>query len=267
MNGFWVVLIAALRGFLRDRVLHALLGFALLLLVLAPVFSLFSMRQVQELSTTVALSAISLTLLVLAVMLGGFSVWRDVERRYTASVLGLPIPRSSYLLGKFAAVAVVLMSTSIFLGFVSLVSVHIAASFYPPDRSLDLMNFMAAIAACSLKYILLSAFALLFSSLSTSFFLPVFGSLAVYLAGGATQEVVEYVTGPSAQSLSNSLITTVKGLYYLLPNFAAFDLSFQAIYGIPLSVEGLLLTFGYFLVYTSLLLLLACYCLARREFP
>lgn len=265
MSGFGVVLIAALLGFMRDRVIHALLGLALLLLVFSPVFSLFSMRQVQELAITIALSSISLTLLVLTVMLGSFSVWRDVERRYTASVLGLPISRSGYLLGKFAAVAVVLLSASLLLGLVSLISVNISANLYPPDRPLVIINFMAAIAACVWKYLLLAAFAILLSSLSTSFFLPVFGTVAVYLVGGATQEVMEYVTGPYAQSLSEPLIAIIKGLYYILPNFAAFDLSLQAIYGMPISSAGVLLTFAYFLIYTSILLILACTSFAKRE--
>jgi ABC-type transport system involved in multi-copper enzyme maturation permease subunit len=267
MNGFQVVMSASLRGFLRDRVLHALFGLAFLLLVLAPVFSLFSMRQVQELAITISLSSISLILLVLAVMLGGFSVWRDVERRYTASVLGLPISRSGYLLGKFAAVAVILLSSAALLGLVSIVSVYIAASLYPPDKPLLLTNYAAAIAFCSFKYILLASFAIVLSSLSTSFFLPVFGTIAVYLVGGATQEVMEYVTGPNAQSLSESLIVIVKGLYYLLPNFAAFDLNFQAIYGLPLPLAGVLLTFAYFLIYTGMMLVLACSLFTKRELP
>ncbi len=86
-------MVVTVRSILRDRVLHALLGVALLLFLLVPVFSLFSMRQVQELSVTLCLSALSLVLLVLSVLLGASSIWRDIERRlYRLGVGASPFP-------------------------------------------------------------------------------------------------------------------------------------------------------------------------------
>jgi ABC-type transport system involved in multi-copper enzyme maturation permease subunit len=54
-------------------------------------------------------------------------------------------------------------------------------------------------------------------------------------------------------------------LYYLLPNFGAFDLKVLAIYGLPVPVRGLLLTVAYFLVYTGLLLAVSTAVFLRRE--
>jgi len=54
-------------------------------------------------------------------------------------------------------------------------------------------------------------------------------------------------------------------LYYILPNFSAFDLKVNAIYGLPLAVSGLLLSIGYALVYGGIILALAAMIFARRE--
>jgi len=259
------VFFVSLVGILRDRVLHALIGVSLLLLGLAPALGLFSMRQVQELAMTVTLSAMSLSLLVLSIMLGGFSVWKDVEKRYTASALGLPISRSAFLLGKFSSIVLVLVICAFLLGSVSFVVVKFASTFYPPDRPMEILNFIVAVSASVLKFTLLAAFAMLLSSLSTSFFLPIFGTLSVFIAGSATQEVMEYVSGPSGQTLPIVLKPVIQGLYYLLPNFSAFDFTFHAIYGIPLPVRGIVLMCCYFGLYTTVLLSLACYCFGRRE--
>lgn len=267
MNGFGVIVQATLRAILRDRVLHALVGAALLIFLLVPAFSLFSMRQVQELAITLALSTISLSLLVLTIMLGGFAVWRDVERRYTASVLGLPVSRAGYLLGKFAAVAVFLALCAAVLTTVSAAVIVFSSGLYPSDLPLVWSNLLAAVVADVCKFTLLAAFALLFSSLSTSFFLPVFGTLAVYFAGSASQEVMEYVTGEFGQKLSAPVRALGEGLYYVLPNFSAFNLKVQAIYALPLSLPGLAFTFLYFLIYTGLLLTLAVRVFERRELP
>ncbi|MGA2152083.1 MAG: ABC transporter permease, partial [Geobacteraceae bacterium] len=80
---------------LRDRLLQAVLGVAAVMLLLVPSLSTFSMRQVQELAITLSLSSISLVLLVLALLLGSSAVWRDIERRYTASILALPVSRAT----------------------------------------------------------------------------------------------------------------------------------------------------------------------------
>src|SRR5512135_2342994 len=89
-----------LRGIFRDRVFQGIIMTALIFFAIPTVSSL-SMRQVTELSMTLSLSLISFILLLLSVFLGGTSIWKDIERRYTYGVLGLPIPRGRYLLGKF----------------------------------------------------------------------------------------------------------------------------------------------------------------------
>lgn len=261
------LLYVTLKWSLRDRVFHAVFGVALLLFLLVPSFSLFSMRQVQELSITLSLSAISFTLLVLATLLGSSSIWRDLERRYAASVLTLPLPRSSYVLGKFAGISLLLVGAAFSLGLVALVVIKVSSLQYPSDIGIHWGSIMAAIVADSCKYVLLAALALLLSSISTSFFLPIFGSLSVYLAGSASQEVFEFVSGEYGRTISPGFRLLIKGLYYLLPNFSAFNLKVQAIYGLPLTLYGICLTLLYFLVYTAIVLAVTTILFARRELP
>jgi Cu-processing system permease protein len=267
MHALTNFLFVTLKWSVRDRIFHALLGTALLLFLLVPAFSLFSMRQVQELSITLSLSAISFALLVFAVMLGASSVWRDLERRYSAAILGLPISRASYILGKFAGIAFVIISCALLLGVVGIVVIAFSSAQYPSERPIHWLNIMAAITADSLKYILLAAVALLLSTLSTSFFLPFFGTIAIFLAGSASQEVFEYISGDYGHTLSSTAKGALKAVYYFLPNFGAFNLKVEAIYGLELSPAGLLYTFLYFLVYTTLLLSLSVWTFSRRDLP
>lgn len=267
MPTFVKVLVVMLKSILRDRLLHALFAVCLLLFFLVPAFSMFSMRQVQELSITLTLSAISFFLLVFATILGAFSIWRDVERRYTTAVLGLPISRSSFVLGKFLGIAIFILLSAVVMGAISLVVIKVSAAQYKSDLPIHWLTIMLAIAADSLKYIMLVAIALLFSSLSTSFFFPFFATIAIFLAGSASQEVYEYISGEYGRTISPVAKSLVKGLYYVLPNFAAFNLKVQAIYALPLSYAGLGYTFVYFLTYTAIILSLAIWTFSRRELP
>jgi ABC-type transport system involved in multi-copper enzyme maturation permease subunit len=255
------------RRIVRDRLLHAVLGVALLLILLVPLFSVFSMRQVQELAVTLSLAAIALTLLVLALLLGSSSVWRDVERRYTAAVLSLPISRSAYLLGRFLGIALFIVTSGVILGLVAVPVIILSAAQYPSAIPLHWATYGAAVAASILKGVLLTAVAFLFSSLSTSFYLPFFATAGLYLAGSASQEVYEFVTGKFGATMNPVSLALVKGAYYIVPNFSAFNLQTQAIYGLPLSGAGLFLAFAYFLVYTAILLSVSVRVFASRELP
>ena len=109
--------------------------------------------------------------------------------------------------------------------------------------------------------------AIFFSSVSTSFYFPFFGTIAIYLAGSGAQEVYEYITGPFGKTICPGTTALLKGVYYLLPNFAAFDFKVHAVYALPLTLDAMLLPTGYFVTYTGLLLGLAVWVFNRRELP
>jgi ABC-type transport system involved in multi-copper enzyme maturation permease subunit len=256
-----------LRGILRDRILYGVFGMAAVMILLVPVLSNFSMRQVQELAITLSLSVVSGVLLVVTLLLGASSIWRDIERRYTSSVLSLPLSRATFLLSKFCSIALFLLLSVLVLGVGCAVVIVLASASYPSDIPIHWGNIALALVGVLGKYLLLGALALLLSTLSTSFYLPFFGTLAIYFCGSASQEVYEYVTGEFGKGIDPVAATMVKSAYYLLPNFSAFDFQVQAVYALPIPTQGLLLTVLYALVYTGILLLLAVLGFERRELP
>lgn len=253
-----------LKGIFRDRVFQGIM-FSAFLFLLIPVIASLSMRQVTELSLTLSLSLISFILLLLSVFLGATSVWKDIERRYTFAVLGLPLSRQSYLLGRFAGTALFVLLASIILAATAFAVVSYSSAIYPSDRPIIWTTMAVCIFFDALKYILLIAVAFLFSTVSTSFFLPVFGTIATFLVGGITQQVYEFVSSPASKTISPIVKELARGLYYILPNFAAFDLKVNAIYGLALPLNGLFLTIAYFVVYVGLLLSVSATIFARRE--
>ena len=259
------VVVMGLRGIFRDRVFQGIMAAAALFLLI-PVVSSLSMRQVTELSITLSLGLVSFILLLLAVFLGGTSLWRDIERRYSHSVLGLPLSRSSYLLGRFAANALFLCLCSLLLAAVTFLVVCWVSALYPPARPVHWGTIALAIGFDAMKYSLLVALAFLFSTVSTSFFLPIFGTITIYLAGSSSQDVYDYIHSPAlSKTIPKFVIDAATGLYYLLPNFSSFDFQLHAIYGLDLQTKGVLLTVGYFVLYSALVLTLACALFARRE--
>lgn len=258
------IILMTLKGIFRDRVFHGILV-AAIFFVAIPSISTLSMRQVAELSLILCLSLVSFILLLLSIFLGGVSLWRDVERRYTHSVLTLPCSRTRYLLERFIGTAIFLLGTTVLLGLLSMLVVLLVSGIYPPDRPISWGAVIAALGFDAFKCILLVSFAVLFSSVSTSFFLPVFGTIAIYLVGGATQQAYDYVLSPAGQTLSPLSQNLAAWLYYILPNLSAFDLKVNAIYALPLDFHALALTLGYGVLYMAFVLIAAAAIYSRRE--
>lgn len=258
------IIAVTLRGIFRDRVFRGILTAALVILAI-PSVSTLSMRQVTELSITLALSLVSFIMLLLSVFLGSTSLWRDIERRYTFSVLSLPITRTRYLLGRFAGIAIFLLLTAAVLGAVALLVVLLVSTGYPPERPVAWGTIAIAIGFDALKYVFLMAIAVLLSSVSTSFFLPIFGTIATFLVGGVTQQVYDYVHSPAGVTLAPLVRRLSTWLYYVLPNFSAFDLKANAIYALPLDYRGLMLSGGYCVIYCAFVLVAAAAIFSRRE--
>lgn len=255
----------SLRGIFRDRIFQGIMVLAVLLLGI-PIVASLSMRQMTELSITLSLSLISFILLLLAVFLGATSIWKDIDRRYTFSVLSLPLSRSGYVAGRFLAIAIFLFLTALLLGAVACLVIEISSGGYPQDRPFVWNTIFAALFFDYLKYVLVAAVALFFSSLSTSFFLPIFGTIGIFFAGTVSQQVYDYLQSPLAEKMVPPLAKQCALiLYYLLPNLSGFDLKVNAVYALPLSIAGLSLTFGYFLVYVGILLSGAALIFGRRE--
>jgi hypothetical protein len=124
---------------------------------------------------------------------------------------------------------------------------------------------VVAILFLSLKYVLLLAIAFLFSSLSTSFFLPIFGSISIYFVGSSLQQAHDFIATPAAANIPLVIRKAADVLYYVLPNFSAFDFRVNAMYAIPLPLHGLLLTSAYFLIYITIVMALAVIIFNRRE--
>ena len=55
-------------------------------------------------------------------------------------------------------------------------------------------------------------------------------------------------------------------MYYLLPNFAAFDIKTEVVHALPIQPGYLALTAGYAFVYIALLLTASVMIFSRRDF-
>jgi Cu-processing system permease protein len=252
----------AIKGGIRDRVLAAMLVVGLLLLLSTPIVAVFSMRQVLALATSYSLSIISLTGLLLTLFLAMGMLARDLEQRSVYTVCALPISRSAYLLGKFLGLAILILLALAILGCFSGGALVILDRLYPPERP-----FAWGVFFIGLWFQYWVLLIVLLSTVATSTFLPLALSVGIYFASYSTEAVRYFVHSAAGEERLDPVVRAIgSAVYWLLPNFSAFDLKTEIVYGFPMSARTLLLTQAYGVAYLGVLLLLATLAFGRREF-
>ena len=120
---------------------------------------------------------------------------------------------------------------------------------------------LKAIALVVLELMLVTAIALLFSTFSSPF-LSALLTAGLWVAGHFNSDLRNF----GAVVESPALARLARATYYILPNFAAFDVKLQVVHAqhVPASYMGV--TFLYGLTYIALVLVGAVAIFSRRDF-
>jgi Cu-processing system permease protein len=108
---------------------------------------------------------------------------------------------------------------------------------------------------------LITAIALFFSTFSTPMLSAAF-TFGLFIVGHFSADLRNFdqvVDSPAAVRLA-------RGLYWILPNLAQFDVKAQVVHGQPVPVGYLALTTAYAALYISMLLAIAMFVFSRRDF-
>jgi ABC-type transport system involved in multi-copper enzyme maturation permease subunit len=242
------------RESIRDKVLVTLIVFAVLVMGSARVIQPLALGEEAKVIKDLGLSAITLFCVLIAILVGGRIVYKEVEKRTIYIMLAKPVRRWEFILGKYLGLMTVLV--------VSLVVMTVA--FYAILLILGMgvqLYLLLAVLATLCELAILTAVAVLFSTFSTPITGAVF-TFAVYFVGHMTRDLkLLAAMSPSAVVKAVSYF-----LYFVLPNLSNFNIRAEVVYGAPLDPSALLLSALYALVYTATLLLISVAIFNRKEF-
>jgi ABC-type transport system involved in multi-copper enzyme maturation permease subunit len=251
----------------RDKVLYNLVAFAILLIASTYLLGQLTAGQDVKIIKDLGLAAISTFGLMIAVFIGIGLVWKEVDKRSIYGVLSKPVRRHEFVIGKFCGLLLTL-GVNLLVMTVAFYAVLAVNGWMATPEALAAMRtpaadpgLLKAIALIALELTLVTAIALFFSTFSSPF-LSAGLTVGLWIIGHFNTDFRnfgEIVDSPAAVWLT-------RGLYYLLPNFAAFDIKAQAVYGEPVAMADLMLTTLYGLVYVTLVVTAAVMVFARRDF-
>ena len=240
---------------IRDRILYFIGFYALLLGIASRLLPEIAAGTDEKIFLDLGLGAIGLLSVIVTIFVGTGLINKEIERRTVLVLIPKPISRSEFIIGKhlgLSGVVAVLVAvmTVIYLGFSVWTKIN-----YPLD------TILVSILYLFIELCLLAAVALLFG-VFTSSLLATLLSFGTYLMGHLSRELVKLGNiseNPTIQSFT-------KILYLVLPDLSRLNLRNEAVYGLlPQPIE-LLTNLVYSVIYTVLLLAIAIFIFARREF-
>ncbi|NOT43983.1 MAG: ABC transporter permease [Acidobacteria bacterium] len=255
------------RESVRDRVLYNLVAFAVLLIAVSFLLGQLTAGQDVKIIKDLGLAAIGTFGLLIAVFIGVGLVWKEVEKRSIYSLLSKPVRRHEFILGKFCGlgltlvvnVAVMSVAFYLVLGWLAWRETpEVRASWAAPATDPAMLK---AVLLITVELLLVTAIALFFSTFSSPF-LSVLMTVALWVIGSLSTDLRDLgtvVDAPVAAGLA-------RGLYYILPNFSAFDVKAEVVHGVPVGAGYVALTTVYGAVYLAFVLAAAVAVFARRDF-
>lgn len=261
------IAVNAFRESVRDRVLYNLVFFAILMISASYLIGQLTAGQDLKIIKDLGLAAMSLFGLFMAVFIGIGLVSKEVERKSIYALLAKPIRRHEFILGKYLGLVLTLFVnvTVMTLSFFAVLAYMQWAS-EPPTRAaweapaLD-PRLLVAIVLIFAELAVVTAIALLFSTFSTPM-LSAALTLGLYVAGHFNADLKSFETVVSSPAAA----AVARALYYVLPNFASFDVKAAVVHALPVAPAYVALTLLYGTLYSSCLLLAAMWIFTRRDF-
>ena len=251
----------------RNRFFFGLLLIAILLFGVNVTITHSFSYDLGKVAVDIGLSATSIFGLMIIFFLGINLISKDLDKLTVYMVMGRPISRWQYVVGKFLGLSLILLVSIDILGAISALSVVLAT--IGKERHIPLnFSWLGFGIALGYQYIclnLVTAFTLMFSILTSSSFMAMLLAMATYFIGQNIELLIKLLASDQYFVHNAQIQQMARALYWFFPNLAAFDLKTVAAYGLPMDPGYLAWTLVYGLVYTALLLLLTSFLFNRRE--
>jgi Cu-processing system permease protein len=270
MQLLWPIALITFKEGIRNRSIYGISLLAFLMLAANFIISDMIGHEVGKVAVDIALSAVSFTGLLLVLFVGINLLAKDLDRKTIYMVLAKPVSRGQYLVGKFLGVSLLIVACLCILSCFAAASLLLIKLGHPKyfDRfSWPLVGL--SLFFTTLMLILVSALSFLFASFTTSSFLTFILTVISYIIGMSLNDVKALVEAPQAVGITVSPLTVkvVQAAYYLFPNLSLYDIKTQAAHGLSVPVSYIFGMAGYTVLYSAIVLTLACIIFRKKEFP
>ena len=243
---------------IRSRILFGISLLALFLFASNIAITNLFAFELGKVMVDIAFSSLSIAGLSIIFFLGIGLLSRDIHQKTVYMIISRPITRLQYTIGKFGGLALILLTAMGILGLIAVVSFFICSNLVAGaelPRNFSWLHVLTAIFFNFLSLLVVMSFAFFFTVISSSIYLAMLFSFAVYLIGHSLETIVKIVERGDFINTSESFAFLIKAISWIFPNLAAFDLKASVAYGLPTDPVYLLWTAIYGCGYTMLMIM------------
>ena len=249
----WALAINTFREAIRDKVLYSLIFFAILMIGLSVILDQLTIGEPTKIIKDFGLASIEIFGVLIAIFVGIGLVYKEMERKTIYNILSKPIHRYQFIIGKYLGLVLTLMVEVLTMS-IALFSI---LYFYEGKITFALIP---AIGMILLALMIITAFALLFSSFSTPILSGLF-TLSFFIIGHLTPDLLEL--GKKSDNQTVHYLT--EALYYIFPNLEYLNIKGQVVHHLPLEKGYLFFASLYGLFYILIILLLSMIIFQNRD--
>ena len=241
------------RQAVRSRLLYTLLFFGLVLIATSVGVSSLSYVESERIVQDVGLAAIRLFGVGIAIFVGVGLIHDEIERRTIYTILSKPLSRSEFIVGKYMGLLLTVWAQ---LAIMSLAFFAVSWAVGAPLG----WNLVAALGLVGIELMVVVAVATFFSSFTTPLLSSLF-SVGIYLAGHLSRDIrsLGFQSGDAAVEFASQAV------YRALPDLQSFNLTVQAVHGLPISSLEIGLPVVYGVGYSVVLLMASALIFERRD--
>jgi len=241
------------RESIRNRTILAILLLGAAFAASALLLAALALDQRIRVITDWGLFCLSVFGVGMAILLGVNLVQKEVGRKTLYVVLSRPLSRWQYVVGKFLGMLAVLLVVMLVLTC-TLIVMLLLEGRAPGSLLVKAMVLSGA------EIVLVAALALFFSSFSSPYLSGLF-TLGTFVVGRSLPELEKLIDRLQLPPLHALL----KGLFFLLPDFADFQRAPRVVNDIPIPWQELASALTYGAGYCLILVLLSCWVFSKRE--
>ncbi len=259
MRRIWAVAINTYREAIRNKVLYALVFFAVAMILASVALARLSLDDQLRVIHDLGLAAISLFSVIIAVFVGVNLVYKELERKTIYLILSKPIHRYEFILGRYLGTLATMGILLLFMSLLFDITIQLQGGHFR-------MVLVKALLLTYVEVAVVSALALFFSSFSSPFLSGLF-TMLVFILGRLTPEIHELLT-----RLTPAWSRALDWALAVIPDCHLFAISGAVVQGKWVTIHGDFVTWlfvgqaaGYGLLYSGLVLAAASFIFHRRD--
>lgn len=239
---------------IRDKILIVLLIVGFILMASSKFIKPLALGEEAKIIKDLCFSAINFISILIAILIGGRLIYKEIEKRTIYLVLSKPIKRWEFILGKYVGQMLLLFFV------IGILTIAFGVVLLLTDTKANYLILLPNLLLI-FQLSIITSLAIFFSTFATPLTASIF-TFILYFIGHLTRDL------KALSQISKSPIVKIIAnfLYYTLPNLANFDIKGKVVHEIPIFPSHIYLPIIYSLLWTLGLLYFSFLIFERKDF-